>query len=172
MNEMDFRLLHQGAQMFCNRAPLRGDRRQRTKIVLIAGCQIVGSRASRERRDPCILVCRPRRERGRAEIMSEHSDARAVGDRLHIRARRLWTACVVERNEFDRPSVDAAPGVHLVDCKLRRDQTFRPKRGRRTGERTGERDANRLRAGPEDGSPRGGKQQDGAHDAGNDYSRA
>jgi hypothetical protein len=34
-----------------------------------------------------------------------HGDARAVGDRLRIRARHGWTACVVERNEFDRPSV-------------------------------------------------------------------
>src|SRR6516225_9416211 len=83
--------------------------------------------------------------------MSEHSDARAVGDRLHIRAGHSWIACVVERNEFDRPSVHAALGVHLVDRKLRRDQTFRPKRSRRTGERTGEGDANRLRAGPEGG---------------------
>ena len=90
--------------------------------------------------------------------MPEHSDARAVGDRLHIRARHGWIACVVERNEFNRPSVDAALDVHLVDCKLRRDDTFRPSRGRRAGERTGERDANRLRAGPEGSGPGGGEQ--------------
>jgi hypothetical protein len=90
--------------------------------------------------------------------MSEHGDARAVGDRLHIRARHGWIACVVERNEFYRPSADAALGVYLVDCQLRRDQTFGPNRGRRAGERTGERNANGLRAGPEDGGAGGGDQ--------------
>ena len=39
VNEADFWLLHHGAQMFRNRARLRRDRRQRTKIVFIAGCQ-------------------------------------------------------------------------------------------------------------------------------------
>src|SRR5215510_8407859 len=85
--------------------------------------------------------------------MSEHSNARAVGDRLRIRARHCWIACVVEQNEFNRPSVDATLGVHLVDCKLRRDQAFCPGRGGRARERISERDANRLRARPEDGGP-------------------
>ena len=166
MNETDFWLPHHGAQMFRDRARLCGDRRQRTKIVFIGGCQIVGSRASRERRDPRILIYRPCRERRGAEIMTEHRDARAVGDRLRIRARHGWIACVVERNEFDRPSVDAALGVHLVDCKLCRDQTFRPSRGGRARERTGERDANRLRAGPEDGGPGDSEHQDDARNNG------
>src|SRR5205814_10504745 len=70
VNETDFWLLHHGAQMFRDRARLCGDRRQRTKIVIIGGCQIVGSRASRERWDPRILIYRPCCERGGAEIMS------------------------------------------------------------------------------------------------------
>src|SRR6266403_1573386 len=38
VKEADFWLLHHSAQMFRNRARLRGDRRQRAKIVFIARC--------------------------------------------------------------------------------------------------------------------------------------
>src|SRR6478609_11708116 len=98
--------------------------------------------------------------------MSEHGDARAVGNRLRIRARHGWIARVVEQDEFDRPSVDATLGVHLIDCKLRRDQAFRPGRGGRARQRISERDANRLRARPEDGGPGDSKRQGDARNNG------
>src|ERR1700746_25267 len=78
VNETDFWLPHHSAQMFRDRARLCGDRRQRTKIVIIGGCQIVDGRAPRERRDPRILIYRPCCKRGGAEIMTEHRDGRAV----------------------------------------------------------------------------------------------
>jgi hypothetical protein len=34
--------------------------------------------------------------------MSEHGGARAVGNRLRIRARHGWIARVVEQDEFDQ----------------------------------------------------------------------
>src|SRR5207244_6307696 len=60
VKEADFWLLHHSAQMFRNRARLRGDRRQRAKIVFIAGCEMVSSRASPPRGVSGSLVFRRR----------------------------------------------------------------------------------------------------------------
>ena len=105
--------------------------------------------------------------------MSEHGDARAVGDRLHIRARHV-SALLASSNgtsSIGRPLI-AALGVHLVDCKPRRDQAFQAGRAGRSGQRVGESNADRRRTAPDNGSPSEGKEQDGAHDTGRDNSRA
>ena len=104
--------------------------------------------------------------------MSKHRNARAVGNRLNVRARRLSAARVIEGDEFDGPAPDPAFGVHLVDGKPRRDQAFQAGRAGRSGQRVGESNADRRRTAPNNGGPSEGKEQDGAHDTGRDDSRA
>ena len=123
---MNLGLLQHGPQVFGNRAALQRTRRLSAKVKLVAPREIVDEGRAGQSRDAGGFVARPRGQRRRAEIMSEHRNARAVGNRLDVRARRLGAARVIEGDEFDGPAPDTALGVHFVDGKPRRDQAFRP----------------------------------------------
>ena len=172
VDEMNLRLLHHGPQIFGDRAALQRTCRLGAKVKLVAPREIVDEGRTGQSRDAGGFVARPRGQRRRAEIMSKHRNARAVGNRLNVRARRLSAARVIEGDEFDGPAPDSALRVHLVDGKPRRDQAFQAGRAGPSGQRVGESDADRRRTAPDNGGPAGGKEQDGAHDAGRNDSGA
>src|SRR5260370_41881139 len=90
------RLLQQVPQIFGDRAALQRTCRLGAKVKLVAPREIVDEGRAGQSRDADGFVARPRGQRRRAEIMSKHCNARAVGNRLNVRARRLSAARVIE----------------------------------------------------------------------------
>ena len=163
VDQVDHGGLHDSAEILRDRATLHGARGLGAEVVLVRIREVVDERGAGQRRDADELVACARRQGCRAEVMPEHRETGAIGNRL-ARCRAPASALLASSkttSSIRRPSTPPV-GVDFVDIDLGGDQALGPSRAGGACEGVGEGDADRRRALPAQGGV----------DCGQDQSRA